>query len=235
MEGREHESRTSHPRKASKLSDCQCQSRNSPAGSIPESSDTEWSERRQMKQCWIKYLQYPKNAPLTFVMYSTIIIQSSQTSYLLHPQKEVWIRRVVVRVMEWQGGGGGGEGGEYGNYTAYTIHMHTVLYKWNIQIGVFLLACRLAELLFFQTMASSEICSKVYELKYALWLKHETPIHGENPVFDTVEKPAKIQTISNRLASSLINRLTSYQEDLSSNPRRDRTQQAITKSWSPLS
>jgi hypothetical protein len=47
---------------------------------------------------------------------------------------------------------------------------------------------------------------------------------------DTVEKPAKIQTISNRLASSFIDRLTSYQVDLSSNPRRDRTQQAITKS-----
>jgi hypothetical protein len=45
-------------------------------------------------------------------------------------------------------------------------------------------------------MSSSEICSKIYELKYARWLKYETPIHGENPVFDTVEKPAKIQAIS---------------------------------------
>ncbi len=39
----------------------------------------------------------------------------------------------------------------------------------------------------------------------------------KNPVFDTVEKPA------NRLASSLVDRLTPYQKDMSSNTSRDRT------------
>ncbi len=80
--------------------------------------------------------------------------------------------------------------------TIQHTHAYTVLYKCNIQIGFFLLAFRLAELVFFQTMASSEICSKIYELKYAMWLKHETPIFGKKPVFDTVEKPDKIQAIT---------------------------------------
>jgi hypothetical protein len=53
----------------------------------------------------------------------------------------------------------------------------------------------------------------------------------KNPVFDTVEKPAKIQAITNRLASSLIGRLTSkYQKDMSLNTYRDRTWLVVTKS-----
>ncbi len=108
-------------------------------------------------------------------MYSKIIIQSSQTSYPLHPQKEV--QRIKSCCKGDKVKGGEGEGVSMGTIQ-YTHAYSPVQMKYSN--WVFSACLQIGRTVFFQTMSSSEICSKIYELKYAMWLKHETPIYGKN-------------------------------------------------------
>jgi hypothetical protein len=82
---------------------------------------------------------------------------------------------------------GGERGGGDGNYT-YSIHMHSIYSPVQMQYSnwVFSACLQIGRTVFFQTMASSEICSKIFELKYAMWLNmRRPPIYGENPLFDS--------------------------------------------------
>jgi hypothetical protein len=112
-------------------------------------------------------------------VYDNFSLHKPATSYSASPKrganKESFCKGNGVTSLRGVRGQGVGMG-----TTVYSIHMHiqpctNAIFKF----GFFCLPSDW-QICFLQTMSSSEICSKIYELKYAMWLKHETPIYGKN-------------------------------------------------------
>jgi hypothetical protein len=88
-----------------RASDLRCRRRNIVLGSIPASSDTLESEGRQMKKCWIKFLQLSTNIHTIFTIVSAWARQNAEYgehNFIKRKKKGIGWFQVLGSVHGWR-------------------------------------------------------------------------------------------------------------------------------------